>query len=151
MARFLFRLEASLRLAEQALETVQRKFAQEVQRWQTSVQACVLQEVHLQEAQEGQRDAGRLRPEALGSWQIFALDQHGRLLQCEAERRAQEVIMEQTRQDLGDAHREVEKFRRLKEKQVKAFRVAELQKEQKIMDETGQILHWRQKDQSLQN
>ncbi|MDR3541379.1 MAG: flagellar export protein FliJ [Desulfosporosinus sp.] len=151
MARFLFRLEASLRLAEQVLETVQLKFAQEVQRWQGSVKACALQEERLHEAQEGQRDAGRHRPEALGSWQIFALDQQRRLRQCDLARHEQEVIMEQARHDLGEAHRELEKFRRLKEKQFKAFAWAELQKEQKISDETGQILHWRQQKQSLQD
>jgi len=151
MARFLFRLEASLRLAEQALETVQRKFAQEVQHWQASVKACAIQEKRLHEAQEGHRDAGRHRPETLGSWQIFTLDQQRQLRQCETERQEQEVIMEQARLDLGEAHREVEKFRRLREKQVKAFVWAELQKDQKILDETGQILHWRQRKQSLQN
>jgi len=39
----------------------------------------------------------------------------------------------------------VEKLVRLKEKQTKAFQLLELQKEQKILDETGQVLHWRQK------
>lgn len=147
MARFRFRLEASLRLAEQALETAQRELAQAVQRWQACIKACSIQEERLHEAQEGQRDAGRHRPEELGSWQIFALDQQRRLRQCDAERREQEAVMEQARHDLGEAHREVEKFRRLKEKQVKAFLLAELQKEQKILDETGQILHWRQQNQ----
>lgn len=145
MARFKFRLEASLHLAEQVLETAQRTFAQEVQRWQASVQECALQEERLHTAREGQRDAGRHRPEELGTWQVFALNQQLRLRQCDAKRLEQEAVMEQARYDLAQAHREVEKFRRLKEKQVKAFLWAELQKEQKISDETGQILHWRQK------
>ncbi|MDR3600709.1 MAG: flagellar export protein FliJ [Desulfosporosinus sp.] len=150
MARFLFRLEASLRLAEQVLETAQRKYAQEIQHWQACVKAYTLQEERLFEAQEGQRDAGRQRPEELGNWQLFALDQQLQLRQCEAEQQEQEGIMELARHDLGEAHREVEKFRRLKEKQVKAFLWAELQKEQKILDETGQILHWRQQNRSRQ-
>lgn len=151
MARFLFRLEASLHLAEQVLETVQRTFAQEVQRWQACVKACEIQEGRLYEAREGQLDAGRHRPEELGSWQIFALDQQHRLRQCDTERREKEKVMEDARHNLEEAHREVEKFRRLKEKQVKAFLLAELQKEQKILDETGQILHWRQKNQPIRN
>ena len=150
MARFRFRLEASLQLAEQALETAQRKFAQEVQRLEVCVKACAIQQKRFNEAEEGQRDAGRHRPEELGMWQIFALEQKRRLRQCEFERMEQEPVMENARRLLLEAHREVEKFRRLKEKQAKAFLVAELQKEQKILDETGQVLHWRQQSELVQ-
>lgn len=145
MARFRFRLEASLRLAEQALEKAQREFAQEVQLWKTLVEACEIQQEHFNDAQEGQRDAGRHRPEELGIWQLFALEQQRRLHQCNAELRKQELIMEKARHILLEDHREVEKLERLKEKQTKAFQLAESQKEQKIVDETGQIFHWRQK------
>jgi len=143
MARFRFRLEASLRLTEQALETAQRVFAQEVQHWQKLVKTCAIQQERFNTAQEGQRDAGRHRPEELGMWQIFVLEQLRRLRQGEAERLEQERVMENARRLLLEAHREVEKFRRLKEKQAKAFQLAESQKEQKILDETGQVLHWR--------
>lgn len=144
MAKFHFRLEASLRLAEQALEKAQREFAQEAQLWKTLVEACEIQQEHFNDAQEGQRDAGRHRPEELGIWQLFALEQQRRLRQCNAELRKQELIMEKARHILLEAHREVEKLERLKEKQTKAFQLVESQKEQKILDETGQILHWRQ-------
>jgi len=144
MAKFHFRLEASLRLAEQALEKAQREFAQEAQLWKTLVEACEIQQEHFNDAQEGQRDAGRHRPEELGIWQLFALEQQRRLRQCNAELRKQELIMEKARHILLEAHREVEKLERLKEKQTKAFQLAESQKEQKILDETGQILHWHQ-------
>ena len=145
MARFRFRLEASLRLAEQALETVQREFAQVMQLWKTLVEACQLQQERYNDAQEGQREAGRYRPEELGMYQLFASEQQRRLHQCKIELRKQVLIMENTRSILLEAHREVEKFERLKEKQTKAFQLAELQQEQKILDETGQVLHWRQK------
>jgi len=151
MARFRFRLEASLQLAEQALETAQRTFAQEVQRLDVCVKACAIQQGRYNEAEEGQRDAGRHRPEELGLWQIFTLEQRRRLRQCELKRMEQETIMENARCLLLEAHREVEKFLRLKEKQAKAFLVAELQKEQKILDETGQVLHWRQKNIAIQS
>ena len=144
MARFLFRLEASLKIAEQALEIAQREFAQEVQRWQACVHACEVQQKRFNEAQEGQRDAGRHRPEELGSWQIFASEHQRRLQSCEAERMEQEPVMEHARHILLEAHREVEKFGRLKEKQAKTFRSVELHKEQTVLDETGQVLHWRQ-------
>ena len=145
MARFRFRLEASLRLMEQALETAQLEFAQEVQHWKTLVEACELQQKKFNEAQEGQRDAGRHRPEELGTWQLFAAEQQRRLHQANAELRTQEISLENARHNLLEAHREVEKLVRLKEKQTKAFQLLELQKEQKILDETGQVLHWRQK------
>lgn len=145
MARFLFRLEASLRLAEQALETAQLKFAQEVQRWKALVGACESQQVRFKDAQEGQRDAARHRPEELGICQVFAAEQQRRLNQYNEELKKQELSMEKARRVLLEAHREVEKLGRLKEKQTKAFQLAELQKEQKILDETGQVLHWRQK------
>lgn len=145
MARFLFRLDASLRIAEQALEAAQKEYAQEVQRWQVCVQACEAQQTCFNEAQEGQRDAARHRPEELGSWQIFASEHQRRLHSCELERVAQEPVVENARYSLLEAHREMEKFGRLKDKQSKAFRLIELQKEQMVLDETGQVLHWRQK------
>lgn len=145
MARFRFRLEASLRLAEQALETAQREFALEVQRWRNFVEACEIQQVQFNEAQEGQRDAGLHRPIELGIWQLFAAELQRRLQQCIEALSKQERIMENARHILLEAHREVEKLQRLREKQTKAFQLAELQKEQKILDETGQVLHWLQK------
>ena len=145
MARFRFRLEASLRLAEQALEAAQLEFAQEVQRWKTSVRACEIQQEIFNDAQDGQRDAGRHRPIELGIYQVFAAEQQRRLNHCNEELKKQELSMEKARHVLLEAHREVEKLERLKEKQTKAFQLAELQKEQKILDETGQVLHWRQK------
>ncbi|HUX46972.1 MAG TPA: flagellar export protein FliJ [Desulfosporosinus sp.] len=145
MSKFRFRLEASLRLAGQALDTAQREFAQEVHLWKTLVEACEIQQLHFNDAQEGQRDAGRHRPEELRIWQLFASEQQHRLQQCKTELSKQELIMENARHDLLEAHREVEKLERLKEKQTKAFQLAELQKEQKILDETGQVLHWRQR------
>ncbi len=144
MARFRFRLEANIRLAEQTLEIVQREFAQVVQLWNSLVKAFEVQQELYNDAQAGQREAGRNRPEELGIWQLFASEQQRRLVQCHEELKKQELIMENTRRILLEAHREVEKLERLKEKQTKAFQLAELQQEQKILDETGQVLHWRQ-------
>jgi len=129
MARFRFRLEASLRIAEQALENAQREFAQKVRLWRTLVEACEIQQEHFNDAQEGQRDAGRHRPMELGIWQLFVSEQQRRLHQCNTELRTQELIMENARHSLLEAHREVEKLER--------------RKEQKILDETGQVLYWR--------
>jgi flagellar FliJ protein len=144
MARFHFRLEASLRIAGQALEIAQREFAQEVRLWETLLKASEIQRECFDAAQEGHRDAGRHRPIELGLWQVFACEQQRRLLQCNSEVDKQELIMDDARRKLLEAHRDVEKLERLKEKQTKVFELAELQKEQKILDETGQVLHWRQ-------
>ena len=146
MSRFKFRLETNLRLAEQALEAAQREFAQEERRWQECVRTSALQQERFNQAEEGQRDAGRHQPEELGIWQIFTSEQRRRLRQCEDEQRAQELVREDARRLLLETHREVEKFRRLKEKQAKEFKWAELLKEQKLLDETGQILYWRQEN-----
>lgn len=145
MARFKFRLEASLSLAEQALESAQRELAEEVRRWQACKLARAAQRENLLTAQEEQRDAARQHPENLELCQIFAHEQQTRLRQCETRLCEQEKVMEKARGRLLTAHQDVEKFRRLKEKQVKAFLLAEAQKEQKILDETGQILYWRQR------
>lgn len=144
MARFRFRLDASLRLAKQFLDEAQLVFAREVQRWQALVKACEIQQEVCVAAQEGQRKACRRQPEDLGIWQRYAAEQQRRLRQKEAERAEQERVMEEARQRLLEAHRETEKFSRLKEKQRRAFELAEARKEQKVLDETGQVLHWRQ-------
>ncbi|WP_407307322.1 flagellar export protein FliJ [Desulfosporosinus sp. SB140] len=147
MARFKFRLEVSLRLAEQTFKTAQRELAEEVRHWQVCKSASEAQQKTLLQAQEEQRNAGRCHPENLGMCQIFAYEQHKRLRECETKQIEQELILENARNNLLKAHREVEKFRSLKEKRLKAFRLAEVQKEQKILDETGQVLYWRQQRQ----
>lgn len=149
MARFHFRLDASLRLAEQALKAAQRVFALEVQRWQILVKACAVLQTAFKDAQAGQREAGRNRPEDLGVWRVYAEEQLRRLRQKEKECREQEEVMEAARRVLLEAHREVEKFSRLKEKQRKAFELEEARKEQKVLDETGQVLHWRQQNTEM--
>lgn len=142
MARLKFRLEASLRLAEQAFEKTQREFAEQVRLWHACKLACTTQRKTLLAAQEEQRDAALHHPENLGICQIFAREQQERLRQCETKQIEQERDMEKARCNLLRAHQDVEKFRRLKEKKVKAFLLAEVQKEQKMLDETGQIMHW---------
>lgn len=146
MARFRFRLDASLQLAQQGLELAQRDYAIEYQRWQACIQAYAVQQARYDEAQEAQRNAGRYRPEDLGLCQVFALEQRRRLHQCEANVNEQEPVVEKARRCLLEAHREVEKYERLKEKQATAYQVSELQREQKVLDETGQVLHWLQKN-----
>lgn len=142
MSRFHFRLEASRTLAEQIFEKVQREFVQELQLWRSMVEAYENQQKILREALEGQRKISRDRPQELGIWQIYISEQQRRLHQCNANLKKQELVIEKVRQNLLEAHRELEKLERLKEKQTRAFQLAELQKEQKSLDETGQVIHW---------
>ncbi|WP_242966820.1 flagellar FliJ family protein [Desulfosporosinus sp. FKA] len=150
VARFHFRFEASQRLADQLLDMAKREFAREMRCWQACVDALAAQRDIFNKALEGQKSAGMHSPEDLAIWQNYVFEQRRRLKNREAEKLEQEEIVEKTRLILIEAHRETEKFRRLKEKQLKAFLQEELQKEQKILDETGQILHWQQKKHSLQ-
>lgn len=142
MARFRFRLEASLQLAQQSLESQQIEYATEMQHWQACVKACAAQRQCYLEALAAQREAGRYRPEELGLCQVYALRQNRRLEQWEAKQREQKLSLEKAREALLEAHRDVEKYKRLKEKQITAFQKQELAKEQKVLDETGQVLHW---------
>ena len=146
VARFRFRLEVSLRLAKWALEEAQKVFAREFQLWQELVEACVIQQKILEAALDGQREASWLHPEDLGLWQVYAEEQLRRLRKKETERDFQKEVMEEARQKLLEAHREVEKFSRLKEKRRRAFEWAEAKKEQSLIDETGQVLYWRQQN-----
>ncbi|MDQ7096233.1 flagellar FliJ family protein [Desulfosporosinus sp. PR] len=143
MARFQFRLETSLRLAEQALKTARQELSAEIRRWLACKSASEEQRRVLLSAQEEQRNAGRCCPENLGICQVFAQEQQKKLRECEAKQIQQELVLEDARSNLLKAHQEAEKFRRLKEKQLKAFLLAEVRKEQKILDETGQVLYWR--------
>lgn len=144
MSSFKFRLETNLKLAEQALGTAQRKFAEAERCWQECLRISALQRQRCLEAEAGQREAGLHRPEELAVWQVFVGDQRRHMRQCEAEERACELVRREVRNLLLETHREVEKFQRLKEKQTKAYEWAMLQKEQKVLDEMGQILYWRQ-------
>lgn len=142
MARFRFRLEVSLQLAQQVLELKQKEYAREMQCWQAYLEACDAQRRRYLEALAAQREAGRRRPEELGLCQVYALQQSRRLEDWETKKREQELCVEKAREGLLEAHREVEKYKRLKEKQSAAFLKKELEKEQKVLDETGQVLHW---------
>lgn len=142
MARFQFRLEASLKHAERASEEAQRSLARETQKYLLLFEARDEQKETWLAALEGQRQAGFTNPENLGRWQTYARLQHQLLLEQEAKLLEQEKIKEKMRLQVIRIHQEVEKLKRLKAKQEKAFVLAEQRKEQKILDEAGQVLFW---------
>lgn len=144
MPRFQFRLDTSLRLAERFKEEAQRVLALEIKKWQTYIEKRDQQRSLWEEALEGQKQAGLNSVQDLGSWQAYAARQFINLRRMEEELSAQQEIVEDKRRILIEAQRELEKFKRLKEKQHKAFLLRELRKEQAVIDEAAQVVFWRQ-------
>lgn len=148
MPRFRFRLAASLRLAEQELEERQRLLADEIRRREEILARRDDQEKVYLEGIEGQRQAGCSEPERLGYWQKFCVDQLAKLRELDEELKQQTERVEKARQELFKAHQEKEKFRRLKAKRWLAFQLQEQRREQALLDEAGQIIHFRQKKEN---
>ncbi|MHB1406736.1 MAG: flagellar export protein FliJ [Desulfitobacteriaceae bacterium] len=144
MPKFRFRLEATLRLAELALEEGLRRLALEVKRMQELQQERDVRVDAWTKAVAGQRLAGINTPEDLGLWQRYAHTCVQFVRAKEKELLGQEEKVKKCREELAEAYREAEKFRRLKEKQLRLFRLAEDKREQKILDEAGQVLFWHQ-------
>lgn len=146
MAGFRFRLEASLRLAEQALDIARRKLAEEVLRWQECSRQAESRKSLWEKAIEGQREAGWHRPQDLGAWQVYSVKQLQLLRASEAELEQQEQRVNQARFVVVAANQELEKFKRLKEKQAKLFLLKEQKRAQAVLDEAGQVLYWQQQN-----
>lgn len=146
MLRFRFRLEAALRLAEQALEDEQRRLAAELQKLYTLQVRSREQANAWQLALEGQREAGKHSPQDLGMWQSFAQKQLERLRTIERKITQQEEVVRTQRQRLLEAHQEAEKLQKLKEKQKAEYDLAEQRREQRILDEAGQVVFRRKQE-----
>ncbi|EHL04585.1 putative flagellar export protein FliJ [Desulfitobacterium hafniense DP7] len=143
MAKFRFRLEAALRLAERSLEEQQRLLAQEIQKHFSLQKACQDQERVWQFALLGQEEACRTSPQDLGLWQSFTQKQIELLRYIAEEVSQQEKVVIQQRQRLLEAHQDTEKLKKLKEKQRAAFNLKEQRREQAVLDEAGQIMFGR--------
>ncbi|BAE84774.1 flagellar FliJ family protein [Desulfitobacterium hafniense] len=143
MAKFRFRLEAALRLAERSLEEQQRLLAQEIQKHFSLQKACQDQENVWQFALQGQEEACRTSPQDLGLWQSFTQKQIELLRYIAEEVSQQEKVVTQQRQRLLEAHQDTEKLKKLKEKQRAVFNLKEQRREQAVLDETGQIMFGR--------
>lgn len=143
MAKFRFRLEAALRLAERSLEEQQRLLAQEIQKHFSLQKACQDQENVWQFALQGQEEACRTSPQDLGLWQSFTQKQIELLRYIAEEVSQQEKVVTQQRQRLLEAHQDTEKLKKLKEKQRAVFNLKEQRREQAVLDEAGQIMFGR--------
>ncbi|MEA5021288.1 hypothetical protein SDC9_04927 [bioreactor metagenome] len=143
MAKFRFRLEAALRLAERSLEEQQRLLAEEIQKHFSLQKACQDQERVWQFALLGQEEACRTSPQDLGLWQSFTQKQIELLRYIAEEAAQQEKVVTQQRQRLLEAHQDTEKLKKLKEKQRAVFNLKEQRREQAVLDEAGQIMFGR--------
>jgi len=145
MAGFNFRLEASLSLAEQALAEAERQLARELQR-QIALQRLRDDCADLwHQALAGQRGASETHPQELGRWQAYTRFRFAELQRTEQSLQDQNTKVAAARMTVADAYREAEKLRRLRAKELAAFRLAEQRREQKILDEAGQIGFWWQR------
>ena len=143
MAKFKFRLEAALRIAERTLEEQQRLLALEIKELTRRKKVYDDQNQILQLAIEGQREACRNAPQDLGIWQKFTQKQQELLRQREKEVAQQEIAVNEQRQRLLEAHQDTEKLSKLKEKQKMIFNLKEQRREQAVLDEAGQIIFGR--------
>lgn len=131
-------METSLGLALNALEEAQRRLAEEILRCRDLAERREQQERRWLQGLDGQR---RARPEELGPWQIFARQEYRKLQTCEAELREQEERKEEQRLRVVETYCRKEKFRRLKGRQARAWALAERRREQKVLDEVGQVIY----------
>ena len=143
MPRFKFRLAAALRLARRALEEQQRRLALELENLHTLQTRCRYQEKTWQLALEGQKEAGKSSPQDLGLWQNYAYKQFELLRRAERETYQQEQVVLEQRKILLEAHQDVEKLKKLKEKQKAQYDLVEQRREQGILDEAGQVIFGR--------
>ncbi|NLI94175.1 MAG: flagellar export protein FliJ [Peptococcaceae bacterium] len=135
---FKFRLETSLRLANQEMDIAQGQLAQELRVLRTFSEQRDYQLSIFLHSLEGQKKACLMEPQNLSLWLKFSLEQKEKLSNCEKRLQEQEKIVAKYRENLVECRIKVEKFKRLKEKQLKLYEIEELKKEQGIIDEVAQ-------------
>lgn len=138
MARFKFRLEAPLRLAQKTLEEEQRLLAQEQKKLLQLQEEYLMQYKEWEFALQGQREASLNTPQDLGLWQVFSQKQLELLRLKEVEVAQQEDVTALQRQKLMEAHQNKEKLKKLRARQEAEFNLTEQRREQAVIDEAGQ-------------
>lgn len=136
---FKFRLQTSLRLAQQKMDIVTSVLAQEVRCLQNIIEQRETQAHVVANALAGQTTAGLKEPQSLRLWQMYFQEQKERFLYLESEEAKQRMRVEEKRQRLIEHRIETEKYKRLREKQLKFYQLEELRKEQTVIDEMAQL------------
>ncbi|WP_425806958.1 flagellar protein FliJ [Desulfitobacterium sp. Sab5] len=147
MPRFKFRLEAALKLAERELDNERRRLAVELEQLRQVKNAACKAEEEWQGAIQNQKEAGMHDPENLGRWQAYAVSRLKRLRELQKELEEQEKRVEAQRVNVIEAHKNQEKLKKLKEKKKAAFWLKEQHREQNLLDEAGQIIFMRQREE----
>lgn len=135
---FKYRLETSLRLAQQELDIAQSLLAVEMRILQTIRQERDSRAELFEQAIEGQKHACLGEPQQLSLWQKYQEVQKENLAKCEQEVLRQEQVTTGLREKLIQSRINLEKFKRLKHKKWKLYDIDELRKEQAIIDEIPQ-------------
>ncbi|UWG98326.1 flagellar FliJ family protein [Dehalobacter sp. DCM] len=135
---FRFRLQTSLRLAEQEVDIVRALLAQEISRLRDMTDKRDNQERIFKQALAGQTSACITEPHNLHLWQAYTGEQKEILKVLEVQIEEQKIRVEEKRQLLVEHRIKAEKYIRLKEKQAKHYKLEELRKEQSLIDEIAQ-------------
>lgn len=135
---FKYRLETSLRLANQELDIAQSLLAKEVRILSKFKEERDIQIEVLGQAIEGQMKACLGEPRQLSVWQRYREEQTKKLAQSEQEVLLQEKVVTDFRERLVQCRINFEKFKRLRQKKLKLYNIDELKKEQAVIDEIPQ-------------
>lgn len=135
---FKYRLEASLRLADQELDIAQSLLAKEMRILAKFKEDRDIQTEVFVQAIEGQKQACLGQPWQLSSWQLYREEQKRKLAEDEQEVLLQEEVVTGFRERLIKCRINLEKFKRLKQKKWKLYNIDELKKEQAVIDEIPQ-------------
>jgi len=135
---FKFRLETNLHLAEQKRKAIEGILAQQIRTLKKIEKQKKTQAGLLAQALAGQKNACLTNPKNLDSWQKYSQEQYEKLLQLENELQKKLEVVEASKQKLFQCRIEEEKFKKLKEKQLRIYMWEELKKEQNVIDEIAQ-------------
>lgn len=135
---FKYRLETSLRLAEQELDVAQSLLAKEMRILYKIKQERDDQAEIFTKAIEGQKLACIKQPQYLSLWQRYLEEQKNKLRKIEQDVILQEKKTIESREMLIRCRIAREKYKRLKENKWKIYQIEELRKEQVVIDEIPQ-------------
>ncbi|KUO65611.1 MAG: hypothetical protein APF84_14925 [Gracilibacter sp. BRH_c7a] len=135
---FKYRLETSLRLADQELDIAQSLLAVEMRTLSKLQEEKHIQAENFAQAIEGQKQACLGEPLHVRLWQRYGEEQKNKLAQIEQEVLFQETVVKESRAKLIQCRINLEKFKKLKQKKLKLYNIEELKKEQAVIDEIPQ-------------
>jgi flagellar FliJ protein len=137
---FKFRLEASLKLARQKMDTAQGVLSREMRTLLEIQREWDRETEVLEQALRGQAADALRAPRNLNGWKLHIVAQKEKMRLIAERLSFQESVVEECREALRECRILVEKFKRLKEKKWKEYVAEEQRKDQAHLDEIGQRL-----------